>query len=292
MRSTIAASIQNASSSSACTSNSVDVIRFIPWQYPTRGFRLPPRAVISTYTAKMRRENYIPAICKQHAPQLVHTRAVAPEEYIQRHRAPNVLLDLTRDPVARVALCEQVLKRARLLHLQRATRLKPHLRAVHKRHPTAHKPFKRPPLAAARRKPELGKPYQPIAVRELVVLPRRAEPKDRRRTTAPSRCCRRRRAARLERPHAAALLDEGVPLTALRRLLRIVDLRQLVKKPAYGVSARVARSVRVHGEDRRRRDAAQGDDTGGRDRRAVAALAALGRRTALRVPRVGVDAAY
>ena len=40
IRSTSAASTQNAASSSACTNSSVDATRFIPWQYPTAGLRL------------------------------------------------------------------------------------------------------------------------------------------------------------------------------------------------------------------------------------------------------------
>ena len=47
IRSIIAQRTQNASSSFANTSNRVDVTRFIPWQYPTEGFRLNVERLIS-----------------------------------------------------------------------------------------------------------------------------------------------------------------------------------------------------------------------------------------------------
>jgi hypothetical protein len=224
----------------------------MPWQYPTAGLRLCRAAVnMAPHTPGQTKKEGgdAPAIRDEHPAQLLHPNAVPAKEHVKRHGPPNVLIDLPDDTTAiAVYLRQQLREHARLLHLESAARLEPHLGPVRKRHTATDEPAELPALLAPRGPPELRDPNQPVAMRQLVLGDWPVE--------AQQRCCTARsrwrfghapadtttaaatatvaarghwRRQRL-RPGTPPRAYKGVPVLALCSLPLVMDHRELAEQ--------------------------------------------------------------
>src|SRR6266850_1151699 len=222
---------------------------------------------IPTEKVQKRRDSDAPTIRDEHSTQLLHPDAVAPKEHVERHRPPDVLIDLPHDDATiTVRLRQKLRKHAGLLHLESVARLEPHLGAVRERHPAAEEPAELPALLARCGSPEMRDADQPVAVSQLVLGDWPFETQQRRCTarsrwgfgrtgasaastaaTTTAAAARRRRRRQRLRPGTPPRAHKGVPLLALCRLSFVVDNGELFEQTPQHVRADVPRCIWADG---------------------------------------------